>query len=60
MYFSDKVILSNPDSENKQFTIKVDNVTKIIINFKNETEAEATIILNNVVQQIMPLEKIKY
>lgn len=60
MYFSDKVILSNPDSENKKFTIKVDNVTKIIINFKNETETEATIILNNVVQQIMPLEKIKY
>ncbi|PCG19288.1 hypothetical protein [Brachyspira sp. G79] len=58
MVYRGIVKVGDPDSEDKKFVLDIDNITHVIVEFKDLNNAEASVILKGVVQQSLDMIKI--
>ena len=58
MVYKGIVKVGDPESENKKFILDIDNVTHVIVEFKDMSNAKASIVLEGVVQQVLDMTKI--
>ncbi|PTY40463.1 hypothetical protein [Brachyspira hampsonii] len=58
MVYRGIVKVGDPNSEAKKFRLDIDNITYVIIEFKDLENAKASVILKNVVQQVLDMDKI--
>ena len=58
MVYRGVVKVGDPESENKKFILDIDNITHVILEFKDINNAKASIILKDVVQQVLDMNKI--
>ena len=58
MVYRGIVKVGAPDSEAKKFRLDIDNITYVILEFKDLDNAKASVILKGVVQQSIDVDKI--
>ncbi|MEI0525641.1 hypothetical protein R4K54_06915 [Brachyspira murdochii] len=58
MVYRGIVKVGDPNSEAKKFRLDIDNITYVILEFKDLENARASVILKNVVQQVLDMDKI--
>ncbi len=58
MVYRGVVKVGDPDSENKKFILDIDNITHVVLEFKDLNNAKASVVLKNVVQQVLDMTKI--
>ncbi|CRF33086.1 hypothetical protein BRSU_1219 [Brachyspira suanatina] len=59
MVYRGYVKVGDPSSEATKFRLDIDNVTYVMLEFKDLNNAKASIVLENVVQQVLPMTKIQ-
>ncbi|WP_297295185.1 hypothetical protein [uncultured Brachyspira sp.] len=59
MVYRGYVKVGDPSSEATKFRLDIDNITYVILEFKDLNNAQASIILKNVVQQVLPMTKVQ-
>ncbi|ANN62415.1 hypothetical protein JQ824_09200 [Brachyspira hyodysenteriae] len=59
MVYRGYVKVGDPSSEATKFRLDIDNVTYVLLEFKDLNNAKASIVLENVVQQVLPMTKIQ-
>lgn len=59
MVYRGYVKVGDPSSEAIKFRLDIDNITYVILEFKDLNNAQASIILKNVVQQVLPMTKVQ-
>ncbi|ADG70191.1 hypothetical protein [Brachyspira murdochii] len=58
MVYRGIVKVGDPNSDAKKFRLDIDNITHVIVEFKDLNNAEASVILKGVVQQSLDMIKI--
>ena len=58
MVYRGVVKVGDPSSEATKFRLDIDNITHVILEFKDINNAKASIILKDVVQQVLDMNKI--
>ncbi|MEI0702246.1 hypothetical protein [Brachyspira intermedia] len=58
MVYRGYVKVGDPASEATKFRLDIDNITYVILEFKDLNNAKASIVLKNVVQQVLNMSKI--
>ena len=59
MVYRGYVKVGDPSSEATKFRLDIDNITYVILEFKDLNNAKASIVLKNVVQQVLPMTKVQ-
>ena len=59
MVYRGYVKVGDPLSEATKFRLDIDNITYIILEFKDLNKAKASVILKEVVQQVLPMSKVQ-
>lgn len=57
MVYKGTVKIGNPNSEDKKFRLDIDNITYVILEFKDLNNAKASVVLKGVVQQVLNMNK---
>ena len=58
MVYRGVVKVGDPSSEATKFRLDIDNITHVILEFKDINNAKASIVLKDVVQQSLDMTKI--
>lgn len=58
MVYRGVVKVGDPNSESKKFILDIDNITHVVLEFKDLNNAKASVVLKNVVQQVLDMQKI--
>ncbi|WP_295154036.1 hypothetical protein [uncultured Brachyspira sp.] len=58
MVYRGVIKIGEPSSENKKFILNIDNITHIVLEFKDLNNAKASVVLKDVVQQVLNMKKI--
>ena len=59
MVYRGYVKVGDPSSEATKFRLDIDNITYVILEFKDLNNAKASVVLKEVVQQVLPMTKIQ-
>ena len=59
MVYRGYVKVGDPASEATKFRLDIDNITYVILEFKDLNNAKASVVLKEVVQQVLPMTKIQ-
>ncbi|WP_300365430.1 hypothetical protein [Brachyspira sp.] len=57
MVYRGVIKVGDPNSENKKFILDIDNITHVVLEFKDINNAKASVVLKNVVQQTLYMNK---
>lgn len=58
MVYRGIVKVGDPNSEDKKFVLDIDNITHVIVEFKDLNNAKASVVLKDVVQQTLDMNRI--
>ncbi|MEI0557220.1 hypothetical protein [Brachyspira intermedia] len=59
MVYRGYVKVGDPASEATKFRLDIDNITYVILEFKDLNNAKASVVLKEVVQQVLPMSKVQ-
>ena len=59
MVYRGYVKVGDPSSEATKFRLDIDNITYVILEFKDLNNAKASVVLKEVVQQVLPMSKVQ-
>ena len=59
MVYRGYVKVGDPSSEATKFRLDIDNITYVILEFKDLNNAKASVVLKEVVQQVLPMTKVQ-